>query len=120
VERARANLGATVIELLTYRADAHSTSDDPAKYRPADEAQHWPLGAPIERLRRHLAQLGELSDAEYEAMSSEVTEQVLAAAKEADAVGTLGKSSPDRAVMFEDVFAAPDWRLLDQRRSLGV
>jgi 2-oxoisovalerate dehydrogenase E1 component alpha subunit len=120
VERARANLGATVIELLTYRADAHSTSDDPAKYRPADEARHWPLGDPIERLRRHLARIGALSDAEYAAMTSEVTEQVLAAAKDADAVGTLGKSRPDRAVMFEDVFAEPDWRLLEQRRTLGV
>jgi len=120
VERARANLGATVIELLTYRADAHSTSDDPAKYRPADEARHWPLGDPLERLRLHLAQLGELSDAQYAAMSGEVTEQVLAAAKEADAVGTLGKSKPDRAVLFEDVFAEPDWRLLDQRQTLGL
>src|SRR3546814_1603734 len=37
--RARANLGATGIELFTYRADAHSTSDDPSRYRAADEAR---------------------------------------------------------------------------------
>src|SRR5690606_11632458 len=53
-ERARANCGATLIELFTYRAAGHSTSDDPSKYRPADEAQRWPLGDPVERLKQHL------------------------------------------------------------------
>src|SRR4051812_27360759 len=56
-ERARANLGATVIEHFTYRAEGHSTSDDPARYRPADEAKFWPLGDPIERLKAHLIRL---------------------------------------------------------------
>src|SRR5258708_17889143 len=58
-ERARANHGATLIELLTYRAAPHSTSDDPARYRPEDEGQNWPYGDPIERLSRHLIRLGE-------------------------------------------------------------
>ena len=48
------NHGPTLIEWVTYRASAHSTSDDPSKYRPADEWKAWPLGDPIERLRRHL------------------------------------------------------------------
>ena len=38
-ERARSNLGPTLIELFTYRAEGHSTSDDPRGYRPADEAK---------------------------------------------------------------------------------
>ena len=46
--------GPTVIEWVTYRASAHSTSDDPSRYRPKDEWQAWPLGDPIERLERHL------------------------------------------------------------------
>ncbi len=50
-ERARANLGPTLIEWVTYRAGAHSTSDDPSKYRPKDEGTAWPLGDPIERLK---------------------------------------------------------------------
>src|SRR6202021_1640316 len=54
VERARANLGATVIELYTYRAEGHSTSDDPSRYRPADEAKYWPLGDPLARPKGHL------------------------------------------------------------------
>src|SRR3712207_2222138 len=48
--RARSNLGATVIEFFTYRAAQHSTSDDPSRYRPADEGEKWPLGDPIARL----------------------------------------------------------------------
>src|SRR5581483_8521895 len=61
-ERARSNLGATLIELYTYRAAAHSTSDDPSAYRPDDEWQKWPLGDPIARLRQHLIGLGEWSE----------------------------------------------------------
>src|SRR5262245_12500870 len=60
--RARANRGATLIELFTYRAAPHSTSDDPSRYRPEDEAARWPYGDPIERLSRHLIHLGEWSD----------------------------------------------------------
>ena len=54
IERARRGGGPTLVELVTYRRDAHSTSDDPAQYRAADEADHWPGGDPIERLKQHL------------------------------------------------------------------
>lgn len=116
--RARANLGATVLELISYRVAGHSTSDDPDKYRPADEPARWPLGDPIERLRKHLAGLGEFTDAQYEAMTAEVAGEVRAAGREAEAVGTLGRSAPDVSAMFEDLFAEPDWRLREQRREL--
>jgi 2-oxoisovalerate dehydrogenase E1 component alpha subunit len=46
--------GPTLIEWVTYRAGAHSTSDDPSRYRPADDWQHFPLGDPIARLKQHL------------------------------------------------------------------
>ena len=49
-ERARSGEGATLIELVTYRAGAHSTSDDPSRYRPREEFAEWPLGVPAERL----------------------------------------------------------------------
>src|SRR3546814_18590009 len=44
VERARGNPGPTLIEWVTYQAGAHSTSDDPSKYRPADDWARFPLG----------------------------------------------------------------------------
>ena len=53
-QRARTGAGPTLIELVTYRAAAHSTSDDPARYRAKDDQEHWPLGDPIERLKQHL------------------------------------------------------------------
>src|SRR5436305_2706960 len=59
--RARANQGATLIELFTYRAAPHSTSDDPSRYRPEDEWASWPYGDPVERLSAHLIRLGEWS-----------------------------------------------------------
>lgn len=119
-ERARANLGATLIEFVTYRVAGHSTSDDPTKYRPADEAEHWPLGDPITRLKAHLIALGEWSEERHVQLEAELTEVLRRAQRAADEVGTLGKSKPPVVEMFEGVFAEPDWRVIEQRRELGV
>jgi 2-oxoisovalerate dehydrogenase E1 component alpha subunit len=119
-ERARSNRGATLIELFTYRAGGHSTSDDPSKYRPAGEAAKWPLGDPVERLKQHLIALGEWDEARHQSLQTELTETVRAAVKEGEAVGSLGKSKPSVSEMFEGVFKDPDWRLIEQRRELGI
>ncbi len=119
-ERARANLGATLIELVTYRAEGHSTSDDPTKYRPVDEPGAWPLGDPIDRLKRHLISIGAWSDEQHEALTASLEAEVRAAIKEAEAVGTLGQSKPGVEQMFEGVFKEPDWRIIEQRRELGI
>ncbi|HEY0051946.1 MAG TPA: thiamine pyrophosphate-dependent dehydrogenase E1 component subunit alpha [Caulobacteraceae bacterium] len=119
-ERARSNLGATVIELFTYRVAPHSTSDDPSRYRPADDAEAWPLGDPLARLKQHLIQLGEWDDARHEAAEKDAVEQVRAAGKESEAIGTLGQSRPSVKTMFEEVFATEDWRLREQRQEVGV
>ena len=119
-ERARANLGATVIELFTYRGAPHSTSDDPSRYRPGDEFEKWPLGDPVARLKQHLIALGEWSDEQHEAELKAAEEKVRAAGKEAEAVGTLGQSRPSVTTMFEDVYATEDWRLVEQRREVGI
>jgi len=119
-ERARASRGATLIELFTYRAEGHSTSDDPAKYRPADEAAGWPLGDPIERLKQHLIQIGDWSETQHADLVEELTAAVRSATKEAERVGTLGQSKPPIAEMFEGVFKEADWRINEQRRELGL
>jgi 2-oxoisovalerate dehydrogenase E1 component alpha subunit len=113
-------MGATVIELFTYRGAPHSTSDDPSRYRPGDEHEKWPLGDPIERLRQHLTIIGEWDDDQHQAALKEAVEQVRVAGKESEAIGTLGQSRPSVKEMFEDVFAEPDWRLLEQRREVGI
>jgi len=119
-ERARGNLGATVIELFSYRVAPHSTSDDPSKYRPAEEAERWPLGDPIARLKAHLIALGEWSDERHVEEEKAAVAQVRAAARESEAIGTLGQSRPSVKEMFEEVFATPDWRLREQRGEVGV
>ena len=118
--RARANLGATLIEFFTYRAAAHSTSDEPTRYRPADEPQHWPLGDPIERLKQHLIRIGEWDERRHVQFEAELVESIRAAIKEGEAVGTLGQSKPPVSEMFEGVFEKPDWRVREQRAELGA
>ena len=120
-ERARSNLGATLIEHFTYRAEGHSTSDDPSRYRPSDEAKAWPLGDPIERLKQHLIVLGEWSEEQHAAAGKEALEQVAAANKEATSHGTLGENKlPSAATMFEDVYKEMPEHLIRQRQQMGV
>jgi len=120
-ERARANLGATLIEHFTYRAEGHSTSDDPSRYRPADEGKAWPLGDPVERLKQHLIALGEWDGKRHDAANAEAVEQVAAANKEAMSHGTLGENKLHSAsTMFEDVYKDMPEHLRRQRQQMGV
>jgi 2-oxoisovalerate dehydrogenase E1 component alpha subunit len=116
-ERARSNLGPTLIEWVTYRAGAHSTSDDPSRYRPGDEAKHFPLGDPIARLKQHLIGLGAWSEAEHEATAKELDAEVAAALKEATKYGSLlDGHTPPLESMFEDVYKDMPAHLHDQLR----
>jgi 2-oxoisovalerate dehydrogenase E1 component alpha subunit len=118
-DRARANHGATLIELFTYRAGSHSTSDDPTRYRPKDEPQTWPLGDPVDRLAKHLVQLGEWSEEQHKAQQKELTEMVRDTDREAVRFGTLGEGErfPVKT-MFEDVYKEMPWHLRRQLREL--
>ncbi|MDP3551294.1 MAG: 3-methyl-2-oxobutanoate dehydrogenase (2-methylpropanoyl-transferring) subunit alpha [Novosphingobium sp.] len=113
--RARSNAGPTLIEHFTYRAEGHSTSDDPGQYRSAHEREEWPLGDPVNRLKQHLIALGEWSEEQHVEMDRELMEQVKAATKEAEKNGILGHGlhHPFRT-MFEDVFEELPWHLKEQ------
>lgn len=119
-DRARANLGTTLIEFVTYRVAGHSTSDDPTRYRPADEASHWPLGDPIERLKAHLIGIGEWSEERHAQLEAELAETLRADQRACEAIGTLGQSKPSVAEMFNSVFKELDWRAIEQRREIGI
>jgi 2-oxoisovalerate dehydrogenase E1 component alpha subunit len=104
-ERARTGAGPTLIELVTYRAAAHSTSDDPARYRAKDDHEHWPLGDPILRLKQHLIALGEWSEAQHQALTAELEALVATSWKQATTFGTMSEGPRlNAALMFEDVF----------------
>jgi 2-oxoisovalerate dehydrogenase E1 component alpha subunit len=119
-ERARSNAGPTLIEHFTYRAEGHSTSDDPTKYRSADEGSSWPLGDPVARLKQHLIAIGAWDEDRHAAMDKEVAEEVRAAQKAAEARGVLadGLLQHPFATMFEDVFEEMPWHLEEQSRQM--
>ena len=115
-ERARSNLGPTLIEFFTYRAEGHSTSDDPSGYRPANESKAWPLGDPIERLKAHLIAIGEWDEERHAAMTAECDAEVRAAQKESEKLGILPQQGKDNiGSMFEDVYADVPWHIAEQR-----
>jgi len=119
-ERARRNLGPTLIEWITYRAGAHSTSDDPSRYRPADDWQRFPLGDPVVRLKQHLIALGAWSEQAHDALQRELDAQVSAALKEAERHGTLQDGHmPPLVSMFEDVYKEMPAHLREQLRQAG-
>lgn len=118
-ERARSGLGPTLIELVSYRGGAHSTSDDPSRYRPKDEWSSFPLGDPVERLKKHLVALGHWSDKQHTELEAETKQKVNDAWKEAVAHGTLTEPPfLDVSLMFEDVFAEMPEHLARQRDKL--
>ena len=120
-ERARLNIGPTLIELFTYRAAAHSSSDDPTRYRSKNEAQKWPLGDPVEKLKKHLIAIGAWSDDQHEKTVVELNEFVRAAGKEAESFGTTDAGPyPSAQTMFDDVYKTMPWHLQRQRQELGI
>ena len=115
--RARANHGPTLIEYFTYRAEGHSTSDDPSGYRSAQERDEWPLGDPVMRLKNHLIALGEWDEDRQAEMDRKCAEEVKATTKEAEKNGILGHGMhhPFRT-MFEDVYEELPWHLQEQAK----
>jgi 2-oxoisovalerate dehydrogenase E1 component alpha subunit len=120
VERARRNIGPTLIEYVTYRAGGHSTSDDPSAYRAQKESEAWPLGDPVLRLKSHLIRRGVWSEDRHRQAEAEVLDEVIDAQKAAEAIGTLVSGhTPSPRDMFEDVFAEMPPHLVRQRQEAG-
>ena len=119
-DRARSNHGPTIIELFTYRVEAHSTSDDPSAYRTPEAAQKWPLGDPIERLKDHLIAIGEWDEGRHDALVEEIGKDVRGIQKKAEELGTMSKAfDPERiGSMFEDVFETMPWHLREQQQQM--
>lgn len=120
-ERARRNLGPTLIEHVTYRAGAHSTSDDPSAYRPKEESIAWPLGDPIERLKLHLISQGLWSEERHTQAAAELESEIVLAQKEAEKNGTLhADNGVSASEMFEGVFKDMPEHLRRQRQEAGI
>jgi 2-oxoisovalerate dehydrogenase E1 component alpha subunit len=121
IERARRNLGPTLVEYVTYRVGAHSTSDDPSAYRPKTESDAWPLGDPVIRLKNHLIVRGVWSEERHKQAEAEILDTVIAAQKEAESYGTLhAGAKPSARDMFEGVYDEMPPHLRRQRQQAGV
>ena len=100
LERARSGGGPTFVEAFTYRMGAHTTSDDPTRYRTREQEEHWRRRDPIDRLRAHLERTGELPEVFQAQLASEADafgEHVRQAVRE------MGAPTPGS--MFEHVYA---------------
>ncbi|GAA1664275.1 pyruvate dehydrogenase E1 component alpha subunit [Citricoccus zhacaiensis] len=110
LERARNSGGPTFIEAVTYRMGPHTTADDPTRYRDAEEVEAWRAKDPIDRLEKHLAELGE----DVEALTADSTAAADAMAAELRA-GVAALADPEPADLFDHVYAEPHHELERQR-----
>jgi pyruvate dehydrogenase E1 component alpha subunit len=99
LDQARAGQGPTLIEAYTYRMGAHTTSDDPTRYRIASEVEAWQAKDPILRVRRFLAQQG-LAGEDYFA---EVDEQARVEAADLRQ-RVLDMPDPDPLTLFDHAY----------------
>ncbi|TMJ25449.1 MAG: 3-methyl-2-oxobutanoate dehydrogenase (2-methylpropanoyl-transferring) subunit alpha [Alphaproteobacteria bacterium] len=121
IERARRNLGPTLVEYVTYRVGAHSTSDDPSAYRPKTESDAWPLGDPVLRLKNHLIRRGVWSEERHKQAEAEILADIIAVQKEAERHGTLHSGPhPSARDMFEGVYEQMPPHLRRQRQQGGI
>lgn len=113
VERARRGEGPTLIEAETYRMGAHSSSDDPTRYRDQREVDAWKQKDPLDRMRARLFKLKLWDDKRDEALKGELLEEVNAAIAQAEAMGP-----PSVDTLFEDLYVQPTWPIIEQRSEL--
>jgi pyruvate dehydrogenase E1 component alpha subunit len=109
--RAREGSGPTLVEAYTYRMGAHTTSDDPTRYRVAAELETWKLKDPIERVKAYLSRTGAGDAAFFASVDADADE--LAAHLRA---GCLALDDPDPITLFDHVYAGGS-SLLDEERA---
>jgi pyruvate dehydrogenase E1 component alpha subunit/2-oxoisovalerate dehydrogenase E1 component alpha subunit len=118
VEKARAGGGPTLIEAVTYRIGAHSSSDDWTRYRPKEEVEAWQRRDPIERLLRFLERKGALprgqsARAYAEAIEKRFADEIARALAETESL-----PPPDVATIVDDVYAEVPPHLVEERAAL--
>jgi pyruvate dehydrogenase E1 component alpha subunit len=107
---AREGQGPTFIEAFTYRMGAHTSSDDPTRYRMASELEEWKLRDPIARLKVYLARTGIADHAFFDSVDAEGDELAARIRK-----GTLEMADPEPTSMFDHVYAEQTPPLAAQR-----
>ncbi len=115
LQAAREGQGPTLIEAFTYRMGAHTTTDDPTRYRLSAELESWKLKDPIERVKQYLIRAEQVADDFFAAVAAE-----------ADQVGTrlradcLAMPDPDPLSMFDHVYTQRSALLETEREQLAA
>jgi 2-oxoisovalerate dehydrogenase E1 component alpha subunit len=110
MQAAREGQGPTFIEAFTYRMGAHTTTDDPTRYRLATELEAWKLKDPIERVKAYLSRTGAADAVFFEAIEAEAV-QVGRRVRQ----GCLSMPDPQPLAIFENIYSEPS-ALLDEER----
>lgn len=111
--RARAGEGPTLIEMLTYRVEGHSSSDDPSVYRDPNEPAPWVKRDPLNRLRNYMKLQGMWTEAHEKELTERYNNEITAAMARADAL-----PAPHIDTLFEDVYEEMPWNLREQKEWL--
>jgi len=113
LEQARVGGGPTLIEAYTYRLGAHTTSDDPTRYRIDAEVEVWKHRDPIERVKSLLVREYRVKAAKFDEVAAEADTMAL---KLRDDV--LAMDRPDPITMFDHAYAAPHPLIEEGRREM--
>ncbi|WP_343049482.1 pyruvate dehydrogenase (acetyl-transferring) E1 component subunit alpha [Nocardioides perillae] len=115
LQRARDGQGPTLVEAYTYRMGAHTTTDDPTRYRLSDDVEHWKLKDPIERVRVYLTRGGHADEAFFDAVKAEADEL---GKHLREGCGALPDPAP--LSMFDHVYAEEPEELRAQREGFAA
>ena len=115
LQAAREGQGPTMIEAYTYRMGAHTTTDDPTRYRLASELEVWKLKDPIERVRAYLVRTGQAEPEFFAAVDAEATQ---VGARVREACRTV--ADPPVLSMFDHVYAEPTAIVREEREQYAA
>jgi pyruvate dehydrogenase E1 component alpha subunit len=115
MQAAREGQGPTLIEAFTYRMGAHTTTDDPTRYRLASELEAWKLKDPIERVKAYLVRSGAADTAFFEDIEAEA-EQIGRHIRQA----CRAMPDPGPLAIFENVYAEPNSLLESEREQYAA
>ena len=110
LDRARSGEGPTLVEAFTYRMGAHTTSDDPTRYRIAAEVEEWKLKDPIARLKAYLSRSGMVDPEFFEAIEAE-SDELAAHVRQ----GCLDLVDPPAPEMFDHAYREPHPLVAEER-----
>jgi len=110
LQRAREGQGPTFVEAYTYRMGAHTTTDDPTRYRLSSDLEHWKLKDPIQRVKVYLTRNGLVDQAFLESVDAEAEEL-------GERLRDGCRSMPDPHILdvFDHVFAEQTEELAEQK-----